>query len=231
MSQVSTPLKRSADLLLNDDSAPIRRQVSVLGGGFRPRALQEVLNAIGDVLLSSQAPVMASYIAGKIYQRLEKRGVARRADTATPLKPEHFDRALSNLHASLPRFAGGTTGLAELKEQLSWRSGRTGPFASLRFEQSHAHAIVVGPHGLEERSDVRLGLTLMAPYSRFPDHVQFHSRVFLLLSGGEVCLDDSNWFRATAGSVFFNEAGKKFAMRCTAEPLLAVWCHVEDTSL
>jgi hypothetical protein len=232
MRQVSDrSVTRSADLLLNDDSEPARRQVSQQGAGYRPSDLQEVLNVVGDVLLSPQAPDMAGYVAGNVYRRLEKRGSVREA-SATDLKPpEHLQRALANVAASLPRFAAIKDSLFNVAERLTWRRGRGGPFASLNFETAHAHAVIVGPGGMEERSDVRLGLTLMAPYSRFPDHVQFHSRVFMLLSDGEVCLDDSNWFRAIAGTIFFNEAGRKFAMRCTAEPLLAIWCHVEDASL
>jgi hypothetical protein len=231
MPQISVdPLKRSADILLNDEHEPVRKQVSPVTGGNRPRALQDVLNVIGDMLMSPQAPAMASYVAGKVYQRLERRGtVPELFGKSQP--PEHLDLAVSNGLKSLPRLASVTEQLPALIERLSWRGGRGGPYASLNFEKAHAHAVVVGPGGLEERSDVRLGLTLMAPYSRFPDHVQFHSRVFLLISDGEVSLDDSNWFRAGAGEIFFNEAGRKFAMRCTADPLLAVWCHVEDASL
>ena len=232
MPQASTDsLKRSADLLLNDDKEPARKRVSPVHGDRRPPFLQEVLNATGDVLLSPQAPIMASYLAGKVYQRLEKRGVLREELPVGLDTIAHLDRALANLKTSIRRFAPVERHLAELTRHLSWQGGRSGPFASINFEKSHAHAVIVGPGGMEERSDVRLGLMLMAPYSRFPDHVQFHSRAFLLLSDGEVCIDDGNWERAAAGSVFFNEAGRKFAMRCTAEPLLAIWCHIEDASL
>lgn len=223
-------LKRSADILLNDDHEPVRKQVSPVTGLNRPRALQDILNVVGDMLMSPQAPAMASYVAGKVYQRLERRGVVPDLPGKSEA-PEHLNLAVANVVKSLPRFADMGEQLRDLTARLQWRGGRGGPYASLNFEKAHAHAVVVGPGGLEERSDVRLGLTLMAPYSRFPDHVQYHSRVFMLLSDGEVSLDDSHWFQAAAGAIFFNEAGCKFAMRCTAAPLLAVWAHVEDASL
>ena len=51
---------------------------------------------------------------------------------------------------------------------------------------------------------------------------------FLLISSSDICMDGKNWFSASAGTVFDNEAGQSFAMRCTSKPLLAVWCHVEE---
>jgi len=231
MPRVLTTVQRYEDLLLNDESEPAKRQVSAFSRSARPRPLEVVLNAVGDMLLSPQAPVMASFVAGKVYQRLQQPGSINEGVQAGFDADDHFNRALANISSSLPNLSHAAKSLAALKESLLWRSSRSGPFASLKFEQSHAHAILAGPGGLEERSDVRVGITLMAPYSRFPDHVQFHSRVFLLLSDGEICFDLSNWFRANAGTIFFNEAGRKFAMRCTSEPLLAVWCHVEDATL
>lgn len=223
--------KRSADLLLNDDREPARRQVSPLRAGNRAQPLQGVLNVVGDLLVAPKVPVMASYLAGKIYQKLGRCGDVSQFAQDRPEIIEHWQRALTNLADGHSRLAELSTHLSSLSDTLVWRNGRSGPFASLRFEKSHAHTVLVGPGGIEERSDVRIGLTLMAPYSRFPDHVQFHSRVFLLLSDGEVCLDDDIWFRANRGTIFFNEAGRKFAMRCTGEPFLALWCQIEDASL
>ncbi|XUM52030.1 dimethylsulfoniopropionate lyase (plasmid) [Rhizobium sp. YTU87027] len=231
MPRVPTTVQRYEDLLLNDESEPAKRRVSALNRSARPRPLEIVLNAVGDMLLSAHAPVMASFVAGKVYQRLQQPGPINDGFQAGFDVGDHFTRAIDNIRTSLPHLSDAAESLAELKETLLWRSSRSGPFASLKFEQSHAHAILAGPGGLEERSDVRVGVTLMAPYSRFPDHVQFHSRVFLLLSDGEICFDLSNWFRANAGTIFFNEAGRQFAMRCTSEPLLAIWCHVEDARL
>ncbi|MGY5780762.1 hypothetical protein [Rhizobium sp. LEGMi135b] len=65
---------------------------------------------------------------------------------------------------------------------------------------------------------------------RLPDHVQLFSRAFLLLSSSEICMDGRNWFSAGAGTVFANEAGQPFSMRCTSKPLFTVWCHVEEAA-
>ena len=174
---------------------------------------------------------MASFVAGKVFQRLQKPAVSYDESETFSDVSHYIERAILNVANALPQFKHAADNLGELKTRLQWRASRSGPFASLNFEQSHAHAILVGPGGLEERHDVRVGMTLMAPYGRCPDHVQLHSRAFLLLSDGEVCFDLNNWIRAKAGTIFFNEAGRCFAMRCTSEPLLAVWCQVEDQSL
>jgi len=106
-------------------------------------------------------------------------------------------------------------------------NGPAGPFASMNIETAHAHAIIAGASGLEEREDVTLGLTIMEPYSRFPDHIQYRARVFLALSDCEFLCDERGWQTATPGSAFYNEAGHTVAMRCTSRPLLAAWCQME----
>lgn len=104
---------------------------------------------------------------------------------------------------------------------------RLGPFASLDFERSHAHAVIVGPGGIEERNDVRIGLTALAPYTRFPDHTQYQARAFLALSSMDFCSESDSWKKLGIGDVSYSGAGELVALLCTTKPLLMLWCNAE----
>jgi len=144
-----------------------------------------------------------------------------------PGAPDGLDDAIGHLAKSGRKYEAIAGQFKSLADSLLWRRGRSGPFASLNFGNTHSHAVLVGPGGMEERADLRVGVIYMDRYTRFPDHVQTQPRAFILLSPGEICLGNSQWFSAATGTVFANDAGQTFAIRCTARPLLAVWCQVE----
>ncbi|MBB3319267.1 hypothetical protein FHT97_003743 [Rhizobium sp. BK399] len=177
--------------------------------------------------MSDAAPFMEKFVAGKVFHLLQEPGaVAMKPASPLPLAPQ-LQFALRNLASRGEPYAEAAAAITDVARSLEWVASKTGPFASINIEHTHAHAVIAGMSGMEERSDVALGLTIMAPYSRFPDHIQFRSRVFLSLSDCEFSCDDKGWQRGTVGSIFFNEAGHNVAMRCTSRPLLAAWCHVE----
>ncbi|NKK68690.1 dimethylsulfonioproprionate lyase family protein [Rhizobium leguminosarum] len=224
---VGRPIKPGADLLLNDDEKPAYIRLHDIGRERRSRPLQEFLNDVGGLMLSAEAPAVASFVAGKVLQRLLKTGKVRPAGGPLPGAPEGLDDAIGHLAKSGRKYEAIAGQFQSLADKLLWRRGRSGPFASLNFGNTHSHAVLVGPGGMEERADLRVGVIYMDRYTRFPDHVQTQPRAFILLSPGEICLGNSQWFSAGIGTVFANDAGQSFAIRCTARPLLAVWCQVE----
>ncbi|ACE94663.1 MULTISPECIES: dimethylsulfonioproprionate lyase family protein [Rhizobium] len=221
------PIRPGADLLLNDEEKPAYIRLHDIGRERRPRPLQEFLNDIGGLMLSADAPAVASFVAGKVLQRLLKTGKVHPEGGPLPGVPEGLNDAISHLVRSGRKYEAIACQFKSLADRLLWRRGRTGPFASLNFGNTHSHAVLVGPGGMEERADLRVGVIYMDRYTRFPDHIQTQPRAFILLSPGEICLGDSQWFSAATGTVFANDAGQSFAIRCTAQPLLAVWCQVE----
>ncbi|PDS39862.1 hypothetical protein CO662_35015 [Rhizobium anhuiense] len=224
---VGRPIKPGADLLLNDDEKPAYIRLHDIGRERRSRPLQEFLNDVGGLMLSAEAPAVASFVAGKVLQRLLKTGKVRPEGGSLPGTPEGLDDAIAHLAKSGRKYEAIANQFHSLADKLLWRRGRSGPFASLNFGDTHSHAVVVGPGGMEERADLRVGVIYMDRYTRFPDHVQTQPRAFLLLSPAEISLGDSQWFSAATGTVFANDAGQSFAIRCTARPLLAVWCQIE----
>jgi len=101
--------------------------------------------------------------------------------------------------------------------------------SSENFEEGHANAMIVGPGGLEERSDVWIGVTLMAPRVRYPDHDHAPEEVYLVLSEGEFKQGTSGWFSPGIGGSFYNPPGIKHAMRSVDTPLFAFWALLPET--
>jgi hypothetical protein len=83
--------------------------------------------------------------------------------------------------------------------------------------------MILGPNGLEERGDIWLGVTLMAPNVRYPNHVHAPEEVYLVLSKGEFRQDDGAWFSPGIGGSFYNAPSIRHAMRSVETPLLALW--------
>ncbi len=95
--------------------------------------------------------------------------------------------------------------------------------ASDNFAGGHANAMIFGPRGYEDRNDVWLGVSLLAPHVRYPDHDHAPEETYLVLSQGEFRHGDSQWFSPGIGGSFYNEPGIRHAMRSSDTPLLAFW--------
>jgi quercetin dioxygenase-like cupin family protein len=112
----------------------------------------------------------------------------------------------------------------EIEHRLSWTTrtkhdGSAGP----NFASGHANAMVAGPGGLEDRKDLWLGVTLMAPHIRYPDHFHAPEETYLVLSEGEFRQGEGPWFSPGVGGSFYNPPNIKHAMRSHSTPLLAFW--------
>lgn len=107
---------------------------------------------------------------------------------------------------------------------IHWRP-RAGdmPNASTNFAEGHANAIIVGPGGIEARTDVWLGASLLAPLVRYPDHTHPPEETYLVMTQGEFRQDDGPWFAPGIGGSFYNRPGIRHAMRSGETPLFAFW--------
>lgn len=116
-----------------------------------------------------------------------------------------------------------------LEPVLEWEQREShGITASENFPDSHANALIVGPGGLEDRKDIWLGATLMAPNVRYPDHDHAPEETYLVLSDGEFMHGDSDWFSPGIGGSFYNPPGIRHAMRSKERPLFAFWALLPD---
>src|SRR3546814_14319672 len=80
-----------------------------------------------------------------------------------------------------------------------------GPFASDNWPEGHANTLLVGPRGLEDRNDLSIGASLLAPQVRYPDHRHAPEEVYFVLSPGRFQHGASDWFEPGIGGTLSNE--------------------------
>jgi len=111
-----------------------------------------------------------------------------------------------------------------IEPSLEWqRRASFDETASSNFPDGHANAMILGPAGLESRSDIWLGVSLMAPGVRYTDHAHAPEETYLVLSEGEFRQGEGDWFTPGVGGSFYNTPWITHAMRSGAQPLLAFW--------
>ena len=111
-----------------------------------------------------------------------------------------------------------------LEPHLAWyhRIGNA-PGANAAYAQGHANAMIIGPGGLVPHEAVWLGVSLLAPAVRYPDHTHPPEETYLVLSDGDFYQEGRGWFTPGAGGSFYNPPCILHAMRSGNAPLFAVW--------
>lgn len=117
-----------------------------------------------------------------------------------------------------------------IEPQLLWDlKTNYGPTASPNFDEEHANTMIIGPGGLEERQDLWLGATLMAPHVRYPDHTHPPEEVYLVLTPGEFRQGEGAWFNPGVGGSLYNPPRIRHAMRAVDAPFFAFWALLAET--
>jgi hypothetical protein len=152
------------------------------------------------------------------------RAQAGRADAGPRLEVlDHLDAACDGLAQAAPPLRRLGAAFAAVAPVVPWSTRpHQGPDAE-RFAAGHGNALLVGPGGAEERADVRLGVSLMAPHIRYPDHSHPPDELYLVLSDGEWRQGEGAWTRPGIAGTVRNPPGILHAMRAGSTPLLAVW--------
>lgn len=95
--------------------------------------------------------------------------------------------------------------------------------ASANFVDGHANAMIFGPGGLENRRDVWVGASLLAPQVRYTDHSHAPEEIYLVLSDGAFRQGDGDWFTPGVGGSLYNTPFITHAMRSADAPFFAIW--------
>ena len=123
--------------------------------------------------------------------------------------------------APIPELAAA---LNSLSPRLQWKRRKGSAPDGTNFYDGHANALVAGPGGLEECKDLWVGISLMAPHVRYPDHRHPPEEVYVSLAGGSWWNESMDWTTPGPGGLIYNDPNVLHAMRTEAQPLLAIWC-------
>ena len=79
-------------------------------------------------------------------------------------------------------------------------------------------------NGLEDRDDITIGVSLLAPHVRYPDHRHAPEEIYLVLTPGRFQHGESEWFEPGPGGTLHNIPNIRHAMASGDVSLLAIWC-------
>ena len=187
-------------------------------------ALQRCLDALRQAMAARAPGTAIAACSAGVFQALAQ--AAPRDDApGHRLSPcNYWNAALDHARTARHGLAPLADALQALEPALRWYTRPGDSSASANFAQGHANAMLVGPSGLERRNDVWVGISLLAPQVRYPDHSHPPHECYLVLSPGQFRQGGAPWFEPGAGGVLFNPPGIRHAMRAGPQPLLAVWC-------
>lgn len=114
--------------------------------------------------------------------------------------------------------------LSRLASQLAWFKRPGADSTGEPFASGHANATLIGKGGLEQRKDIWIGVSLMAPGITYPEHRHAPEEVYLVLSDGQWQQNGGAWHEPGAGGIVHNPPHVQHSMRSGATPLLASWC-------
>jgi quercetin dioxygenase-like cupin family protein len=162
--------------------------------------------------------------ADRIFSALQTSAAAPGQSGASRLPVcRHLDRALERV-ASEPGPVGALAdAFASLRPQLGWKTRSGAEAFGEPFLSGHANAMLVGEDGLEDRDDVRIGVSLLAPQIRYPNHRHPPEEVYVVMSEGEWRQGDGSWHEPGIGGLVYNPPNIVHAMRSATQPLLALW--------
>ena len=191
----------------------------------RAGGLQQVVTAAEQAFAEADLSGQARAALSKVFERLKT--VHPVADVLSEDLPvlSVLPEAVANLNGQAQSLQSLGEAVQTLAPALGWSTRKSvGPTASAGFAQAHANAVLIGPNGLEPREDVWVGLSLMEPHTRYPDHDHGPEEVYLLLSDGAFLQGDADWLPRSPGQTVYNTPWIRHAMRATDQPFLALWC-------
>lgn len=136
----------------------------------------------------------------------------------------HLDEAYRQAKAAPGPVPEMAKAFAALEPFLNWAPKPGTENEANDFYNNHANAAIVGIGGLEDRDDVRIGASLVAPDQHYPRHCHPPEEFYVVLSPGAWMHEDGPFEQLKAGDLFHNTPHVWHAMQSGEVPLLAVWC-------
>ncbi len=197
---------------------------STPSGVVREPRLQAFLASLAGALAGHAINENAAAVLNKIFDALRlPRPGSQPAAERLPVCA-YLAEATGTARAYSATIASAVDDFMGLEPLLRWAPRTSGgPLASENWPSGHANAMIVGRGGLELRDDVQIGVSLLAPNVRYPDHRHDPEEVYLVLSRGRFKHGASSWFEPGIGGTFHNEPNIDHAMASDDSPLLAFW--------
>jgi len=196
----------------------------------RPSELQDFLDALQAAFAAVNESTSAMRdFQSSLFQSLATFGTTGTAPAANLPVCSNLPLAIQSALKAIPEVARLAMALEMIMPNLTWKvRSSSGLHASANWPDGHANAVIIGQGGLEDRTDVAIGLSLLAPRVRYPDHTHPPEELYLVLTPGQFQHGDDDWCEPGAGGTFHNAPGIKHAMASGEIPLLAIWTMVMD---
>ncbi len=145
-----------------------------------------------------------------------------------PLALAHLDEALERARSAGGPAATAAAAFKALKPRVGWYARQSAQPTCANFAERHALASLIGPADrpgcLEIRDDLRIGISLVAPETPYPDHKHPPEELYLALTDGDWRHERGAWFTPGPGGVVYHAGNVLHGMRARGTPQLAVWC-------
>jgi len=192
---------------------------------IRLSELQVFLDATQEAFCASSASGAARRVGDRIFAATATAGEAARPSAGDQPACKFLGAALEAARAEGGPIAALADALAGISPQLAWSQRPNGADDDAEFKNRHANAVVVGVNGLEQLNDIRIGISVLAPKTRYPDHRHPPEEIYTVLSPGEWKQGvDGPWRSPGIGGFVHNTPNIVHGMRSKDVPLLAVWC-------
>lgn len=190
----------------------------------RPEALVQFLDAARDALsVRVEERTPSAVIAERAFEALAASvGTIAPGALVPPPAYRHLSAALGRAGADR-ELSPLAQAFEALEPELRWRRRPGSEAGGAVFHDGHANAEIIGPMGLEQRSDVWFGASLVAPHVRYVDHRHPPAEVYIVMSDGEWYREDRGWHTPGVGGIVHNPPDIVHAMRAGPEALLALW--------
>ena len=189
----------------------------------RDQALQTFLDTLKSAIGAgeSSASPQAAAAAKRAFAALETPGDAAAPPRETVPATHHIEAALADSRN------GPAAALAEaferIEPRLAWRRRPDRETSDPNFPNAHASTVIVGDGGIETHDGVRIGVSLLAPNTFYPDHHHPPEEVYVVLTEGAWRQGDGPWNERGPGTLVYNTPNIVHAMQSGAKPLLAIW--------
>jgi hypothetical protein len=170
-------------------------------------------------------------VDGRVRPAAERIFMALRAPSTQVVRPSatrlsvcrHLATTLEHARHQPGPIGALVDAFAVIEPQLTWKVRGGAETLGEKFLDGHANATIAGPEGLEIRRDVWIGVSLMAPHTRYPDHRHPPEEIYVVLSEGQWRQASDPWHEPGIGGLVYNPPNVVHAMRSTERPLLALW--------